>query len=235
MMSFRGWIEALERRAESAGRVVRLMSLMTLLTLPACAPGIPREVAPILRGMLLSLGTARGVLRLLALIGGLILLLIGWKIYRAVIALPGFLIGAALGVQLGHSLYESGAVALVGLIVGGLLGALLTLALHDMAVFGVGAVGGIFITRSLWEAFADTPVSTLAIILGAIVGGLALFAMSKLWMMVLSAAIGATMIAWGVQDGLSVMAALFLVGLAVQYLLSRVLREDAFRGSSSNR
>jgi hypothetical protein len=167
-------------------------------------------------------------LYLLAAIGGALLLFAGWKIYRFIVALPGFFIGAMLCVQIAFRLDQTGWIALAALIIGGLLGAWLALMLHDLAIFAIGAIGGTFLAAALWRLFSSTDPTLLFEVGAAVVGGILLLSMAKAWMMLLSAAVGATMFAWGVQISVVYIPLLFVLGIAIQSLLSRAMGERAY-------
>jgi hypothetical protein len=174
------------------------------------------------------LGPMQLPLRTLAVLGGVALLFVGWKIYRFVVALPGFFVGAVLGAQVGFQLSQSGSVALAGLVLGGVLGVWLALTLHDIAVFAIGALGGIFLLGHLWPLLSETPVPLLLQIAGGIIAGALLLVMAKTWMMLLSAAVGATMLVWGIHENVLWIVVLFILGIIVQSGLSRALGDKAF-------
>jgi hypothetical protein len=123
---------------------------------------------------------------------------------------------------------QTGWIALGALLIGGLLGAWLALMVHDLAVFAIGAVGGTFLAGELWRLFSSTDPTLVFEVGAAVVGGILLLMMAKAWMMLLSAAVGATMFAWGVQINELYIPLLFLLGIAVQSLLSRAMGERAY-------
>ncbi len=175
-----------------------------------------------------TLGPIGQSLYLLAAIGGALLLFAGWKIYRFVVALPGFFIGAMLGVQIAFHLEQSGWIALLALLVGGMIGAWLALAVHDLAIFVIGAVGGILLADTVWGVFSTTDPTLLFEVGAGIVGGILLLTMARAWMMLLSAAVGAVMFVWGVQISLVYAPLFFILGIVVQSLLSRAMGERAY-------
>ena len=180
------------------------------------------------------LGPMDEVLRGGAVLAGLVLLIMGWKIYRFVVTFPGFLVGAVLGAWLGHRLTGDLHWAILGLVLGGFIGAWLARVVHDIAVFGVGAMGGIYVLSNLWGFFAEGSPTPLIGGLSAILGGLILLVLSRHWMVFLSSAIGATMVIWGVRGNPLVIPVLFLFGIIVQYWISRVIGEKAFARSSGS-
>jgi hypothetical protein len=117
-------------------------------------------------------------------------------------------------------------------LVGGMLGAWLALMLHDLAIFAIGAVGGIFLATAIWNLLSSSGPTWLFEIAAAIVGGVLLLTMAKAWMMLLSAAVGATMFVWGVQISVIYIPFFFLLGIVVQSLLSRAMGEKAYEEES---
>lgn len=209
-----------------AARLLLLLVFFALGTGGCSTPLFAREA--LMEDLVQRLGPTQLPLRTLAVLGGVVLLFVGWKIYRFVVALPGFFVGAVLGAQVGYQLSQSGWIALVGLMLGGVLGVWLALTLHDLAVFAIGALGGIFLVGNLWPLLAQTPVPLLLEIAGGIVAGLVLLAMARTWMMLLSAAVGATMLVWGIHEHVFWIVVLFLLGIIVQLGLSRALGEKAY-------
>jgi hypothetical protein len=210
-----------------------MMLLMSAPFLAACSRADIMDTLGI-EELLSRLGPMDEVLRWGAVLAGLALLIIGWKIYRFVVTFPGFLVGAVLGAWLGHRLSGELQWAILGLILGGLIGAWLARVVHDIAVFVVGAMGGLYILYNLWEFFAVGSPTPLIGGLSAILGGLTLLVLSRHWMVFLSSAIGATMIIWGLQGNPFVIPVLFLGGIIVQYWLSRGVGEKVFVRSNGS-
>jgi hypothetical protein len=207
-------------------RIWRLPTLLFLL-LSACSPDSLRELIKV-DSVLARVGPTQNVLRIAAILGGLILMLAGRKIYRYVVAMPGFLVGATAGAQLVHNFTQGNLLLIMGLLVGGFIGAWLALTLHDIAVFVIGAIGGIYIASLVWNLLSPVETPLYAEVIGAIMGGAALSGMAKIWMTLLSAAAGATMVAWGANAGILVVIFLFVVGLGAQYGFARAAGEDVF-------
>lgn len=228
-MKLSGWISTISQGIRSLypKRAILMWVFIGFVLLTACTPNLISKTIGI-ENILEGFGPAQGILRVVAILGGLILAMVGWKIYRFVVALPGFFIGAALGAQIGHHIDQGGFFSIIGFILGGIVGTLLTLALHDLAVFVIGSIGGAFIAVSLWGLISNAPSPLFLKVVGGIIGGLILLAMAKLWMMLLSSAIGATMFSWGVHGGVTVALVLMVVGVVVQYGLARSMGEDAF-------
>jgi len=215
-----------------AGRPTWLFAVgiygVAMLAIVACSlPVIVKET--VVDDIILdTFGPVGQSLYLLAAIGGALLLFAGWKIYRFIVALPGGFVGAMLGVQIAFHLGKSGWIALFALLIGGVLGAWLALVVHDLAIFAIGAVGGIFLAGAIWRVFSTTDPTLLFEVGVGIVGGVLLLAMARAWMMLLSAAVGAVMLVWGVQISLAYVPLFFVLGIVVQSLLSRALGERAY-------
>jgi hypothetical protein len=194
--------------------------IMSVLSLTACNQDKAIEYFR-LEEMLENLGPSRDILRMIAIVAGLTLLFAGWRIYRFGVVLPGFLIGAGCGAWLSYQVLEMWQAAVIGLIVGGLIGAWLSMILHNLAVFVIGAIAAVFILNEVWSLlFSDPPNAILLIVLG-IIGGVVLLAMSKHWMILLSSLVGATMLAWSIPTSIWLMFVFFSFGVIVQYSISK--------------
>ena len=204
-----------------------MLFLASVLSLTACSSSLiewPTEIELFLENS----GLMRDALHIFAILGGLALLLAGWKIYRFVVALPGFFIGAILGAQIGFRLGESELWAIAGLLLAGMIGAWLALVVHDLAVFVIGAIGGVVIASSLWDVFSSSPSPLWVEVIGIVVGGLVLLALARLRMILLSSAVGAGMFTWGIHGGLMAAIVLFVVGVIVQYGWARSMGVEPF-------
>jgi hypothetical protein len=185
--------------------------------------------------LLERLGPMNEVLRGGAFLAGLLLLILGWKIYRFVVTFPGFLVGAVFGAWVVHRISGEIHWALLGLALGGLIGAWMAGVVHDIAVFIVGAIGGLYVLYSLWGTFAEGSPTPLIGGLSAIIGGLILLVLSRHWMVFLSSAIGATMLIWGIRGNPFLIPILFVFGIIVQYWISSLRGEKAFVRSDGSR
>jgi hypothetical protein len=214
-------------RGSKSDHGLRYLSLLLLILLGGCSSPIDVNSDQI-QDLLNGLSPLVEVLRFIAIGAGLVLLVAGWKIYRLVVALPGFLIGAALGVWIGHQVSGDLTFALIGFAVGGLIGVWLARVVHDIALFVVGAVGGVYVMQNVWGYLSELTPSTWVLVLGAILGGGLLLALSRHWMVFLSSVIGAMMFVWGVQVDIAWILVAFVFGLVMQYGISRALGEKAF-------
>jgi hypothetical protein len=157
----------------------------------------------------------------IAVVAGLTLLLVGWRLYRFGVVLPGFLVGAGCGAWLSYQVLEMWQAAIVGLIAGGLIGALLSIVLHNLAVFAIGAIAAVYILNEVWSLLSDNSPNAILLLVIGIIGGVVLLAMSKHWMILLSSIVGATMLAWGIPTNIWLMFIFFSFGVIVQYSISK--------------
>lgn len=199
--------------------------IMSTLSLTACSQYKAIEYFR-LEGLLENLGPTRDILRVIAILAGLTLLIAGWRSYRFGVLLPGFLVGAGCGAWLSYQVLEMWQSAIVGLLVGGLIGAGLSMVLHNLAVFAIGAIAAMYILNEVWNLlFDNTPDTILFIVLG-IIGGVVLLAMSKHWIILLSSIVGATMLVWGIPTNIWLIFVFFLFGVIVQYSVSKATERE---------
>jgi hypothetical protein len=162
------------------------------------------------------------VARVLLIVGGVLLLVLGWRIYNFIIIVAGFLVGASVAASLVAN--ESTLIVMVALIVGGLIGAALSAVFYLVAVFLIGAYLGIALTNAAAAALSLAPVSALILIVAAVVGGLVLIGLSFELLVVIAAVVGGQMLTLGL--GLEVLWVLIFaaVGIVVQLILMRTSR-----------
>lgn len=157
--------------------------------------------------------------RVLLVIGGVILLIGGWRIYDFVIIVAGFLIGASFAVSLVPP--DDTLLVLAALLIGGLIGAGLGLLLYHVAVFLIGAYIGAILTASAAAALDLTPISSLVLLIGAILGGVILLVLSFELLVLLSAIVGAQMLALGLGLGAAWVLLFTVIGIVIQLALMR--------------
>ena len=164
------------------------------------------------------------VVRVLLLIGGIILLLAGWRIHEFIVLIAGFLIGAAVATSLVIS--DNAIIEIIVMLIGGLIGAALSALVYYLAVFLIGAYIGMALTGGLAAALTLTPVSALALLIGGLVGGLVLVGLSFQFIILLSALVGAQMVtlSLGLETLWTVILA--IIGIIVQLGLVRAFRYE---------
>lgn len=159
------------------------------------------------------------IMRALLLIGGVILLLAGWRINEIIILIGGFLIGAAVATSL--VVTDNAFLEIAILLIGGFIGAALSALMYYVAVFLIGAYVGMALTGGLGTALALTPVSAIALLIGGLIGGLVLIGLSFEFIILLSALVGAQMITLSLGLGMIWTVILAVIGIFVQLGLTR--------------
>ncbi|GAB4458870.1 MAG: hypothetical protein Kow00120_27260 [Anaerolineae bacterium] len=167
--------------------------------------------------------------RVAVIVIGIVLLLVGGRLYKVAVAAPGFALGLAIGISVLDLAAELPDAWVVAIAIGiGLIGAALALSVHDLAVLLIGAVVAGLLAISLLATYnvaVGTPFIAIVItcaIAGAI--GLLLIARKATWL--LSALLGATLVSIGLVENLSlvVIVPAAVIGLAVQGLVRLVRR-----------
>jgi hypothetical protein len=229
-MTMSNFVDSIVVGIKPLWRLIMVMAvfMFVAILLTACSSPLVSQFT-VFEDVLEGIRLTKNLLRVVAILPGLALLFMGRKIYRAAITLPGFLLGAILGAYLGNHLGGNVDLTLLGLSVGGLLGGWLASVLHKMAVVVIGAVGGVYIVTSMWELIYKLPPPVWIVIIVGIVSGFVLFAIAKRGVILLSSAVGATMITWGVGSNVVFVFFLFLVGVFFQYTLARLRGERPFR------
>lgn len=163
-------------------------------------------------------------------IAGLAMLLAGYKIYRYVIMIPGLILGGVLGMVIGAD--ENTFLAIVGLLLGALIGAGLALLIHDLLIFLIGAGIGVSLVAGITLANNNVP-EAWAIILGAIVGGIGLLALSRAAIIFYTSAVGSLLFGLGIQTTGLWLVLFFVIGVGVQYGLARALGDTIGSGAGA--
>ncbi|MEO8393923.1 MAG: hypothetical protein ABI700_13105 [Chloroflexota bacterium] len=162
--------------------------------------------------------------RILLILGGVVLLIAGWVVYEWIILIAGFLIGATTA--LASFPQANTLVALVVFLIGGVIGIALGALLYYVAVFLIGAFLGIVIAQGIAAALSVPPISTIGILVAGIVGGLILVLLAQELLVVLSAIVGAQMVALALSLGIGWMLLLALIGIVVQFAAARTRGVD---------
>ncbi|MBK8020773.1 MAG: hypothetical protein IPK19_04920 [Chloroflexi bacterium] len=162
--------------------------------------------------------------RILLLIGGLVLLVIGWRVYDFVVVIAGFLIGALLASSLVSS--DNAIIAIAAVLIGGLLGAAVGYFLYYAAVFIIGMYIGILLTNALAISLSLAPISPLVLLIGGLIGGIILIALSFELLVLLSALVGAQMITLALSLSVIWTLVLTVVGVIIQLAMIRAFRYE---------
>lgn len=152
--------------------------------------------------------------RVLLVMGGVVLLLAGWRVYDFVVVIAGFVIGAAVAVSL---LTTTSTMITVGaVLLGGVLGAILSVYLYYVAVFLIGAYIGIVLTGALTVALTDAQAAPLILFVGGLIGGLIMISLSFEFLVFFAALVGAQMLALGMNLGVIWTIIFALIGVVMQ-------------------
>ncbi|MEO1289853.1 MAG: hypothetical protein AAFV93_19010 [Chloroflexota bacterium] len=143
----------------------------------------------------IQLATEDSLLQIVLIIGGAIMLLIGWRIYNFVILIAGALSGALLAVALVGS--ESLLITIFAMLIGGAIGGFLAIYLYYLAVFAIGAYVGVLLTLQILSALTLNIDPLLAMIFGAIMGGLIMLGLSFELLVVISSIVGGQLLSLG--------------------------------------
>lgn len=114
-----------------------------------------------------------------ALLVGLANCFLGYRIFRFVLGLVGFILGAAAGAMIGGYIGDGGELAtIIGALVGGFIGAVLLVVLYFLGVFLFGAAVGAMLVGVIGSSLGyDMPV--VAVIVGAVILGIVAVALQR--------------------------------------------------------
>ncbi len=130
---------------------------------------------------------------------GVVWCFFGYRIFRFLLGILGFILGALSAGALGFELSEGREViAIVAAVVGGLLGAGIMFALYIVGVFIIGAALGVLTAFSATAYLNETPDHAI-IIIAAVIGGIVSIILKR-FMIILATSLSG---AWVVVTGLS--------------------------------
>ena len=132
------------------------------------------------------------------IIVGAIQCFMGYRIFKIVLGLTGFILGGAGATVLGFAVFQNIAIAILAGLASGLLGAALVVALYFVGVFLTGAFLGGLVGTVLWAGAGITPQPVILLGFAVVAGALAL-AFRKL-MLIVSTGFGG---AWSVVTGIA--------------------------------
>lgn len=165
-------------------------------------------------------GLTPDLLRVIYVVAGLLLLVIGYRVFDIAIAVAGAVVGAGFALSLLGG-QGSDLVSLIVLIVGGIIGAILARFLQYIAVFLIGAYIGANVALSVWAIFSPEPLGLVLVALFAVLGGLILLGLYFQLTVVVTAAVGAVLLTQAFGLNTIWLVALFVVGALVQFALAR--------------
>lgn len=153
---------------------------------------------------------------------GLVDCFFGYRIFRLVLSIIGFIIGASIGLSL--TAESAQLTQILVALVAGLIGAVLMNALYFLGVVIAGALLGALAANLLLSALGVEP-NAIFLVIGAVVGGVVALVLNKLTIILSTAFSGAA----GVIYGLS----LLIPGLGGFDPLGALTRINAERGEPS--
>lgn len=159
------------------------------------------------------------IAQLILVVGGVLLLIAGWRVYEFITVIAGFLVGVLLAVQLIPP--DNQLLVIIGLVLGGVIGAVLAAYLFYIAVFFIGAYIGILITGGLFGFMATSDIPPLVLLIGGIIGGVVMIGLSFEFLILLAAVVGAQMIVLGLGMDTGWVIILAIIGVVVQLFLTR--------------
>ena len=162
--------------------------------------------------------------RILLIIGGVVLLVAGWRIYDVVTLVAGFLIGALIALSLLNT--DNTLITIAGILVGGLIGAALGYFMFMVAIALIGAYLGIVVANGIAFQLSLAPINPIVLLIAAILGALVMVGLSFQFLILLSALVGAQMLTLGL--GLTPIWTLIFaaIGILVQIGLARAYNFD---------
>jgi hypothetical protein len=145
-----------------------------------------------------ALNTSSTLLIALVLICfGLLNCFFGYRIFRILLAIYGFVLGALVGIIVAGTIAPGQTLWLiVGAIAGGAIGAVLMIVLYFVGVFVIGALGGALLANAIGTILGITMPTVVVIIAAVVVGIIALIAQRAVLILVTAFA-GA----WGAIGG----------------------------------
>jgi hypothetical protein len=130
------------------------------------------------------------------LIGGAVACFAGYRLFRVVLAIYGFILGAMLESSVMGISNHAGMI--VAAIVGGIIGALLFTFAYYVCIGLLGAGMGAFIAHVLWDYAKHTDPSTTVVIVASVAGAVVAMALQRYVIIVSTSFSGAwTMIVGG--------------------------------------
>jgi hypothetical protein len=192
------------------------LSALLLVTLTACGVDANQLTLQNFGNFLYQVGQEpQPSQRIVYLLLGALLLLVGARIYNGAVVVYGALIGAPILASIVGT--DNSILWIVALVAGGLIGALIA---YFAAGLLVGAFIGVMLANEFWLTFSQTPPPPLLLIIAAIVGAIILWRAVNTVLIFASAAVGAIMVVQGLNLDPRIMwiIVLFLIGAAVQWV-----------------
>lgn len=159
------------------------------------------------------------IIQVILVIIGVVLLVFGWRVYDFIVLLAGAWVGASLASAL--IVTDSAIIEVAAILIGGFVGAVLAFFVYFIAVFIIGMYVGAILTTALASLFSLTPVTPIALLIGAIIGGFVLLGLSAELVIFISALVGAQMLTAGLGLTREWILLFTILGIVVQYMSTR--------------
>ncbi len=144
---------------------------------------------------------SRGALHLIALasIGlGALYCFFGYRIFKVILGISGFILGASMAVAIAFNIFGRGqVVAILAGLVGGIIGAILMVVLYFIGIFLLGAWLGSLL-GILFTGGGGSTVEVVIILVLAVVGGIVAVMLQRL-MIIISTSLSGS---WGIVSGI---------------------------------
>ena len=134
----------------------------------------------------------------LSILFGAVQCFFGYRIFKIILGLMGFLIGGVLAAAMGFAVSEQAIIALVSGLVGGIIGAALMVVLYFVGIFLIGAFLGGVLGTVLFAVAETYPEPVVLLILAVITGVIALI--FQKFMIIVATGFGG---AWSVVTGIA--------------------------------
>ena len=121
----------------------------------------------------------------------------GYRIFKFILGLTGFLLGGALSIVIGYTISQVEAFVLLTGLVGGFIGAALMVTLYYVGIFLIGAILGSVLGTVFYAVAEGNPDPAVLLILAVLAGIIALI--FQKFMIIVSTAFGGS---WGVVIGI---------------------------------
>jgi hypothetical protein len=136
------------------------------------------------------------VTAIFSVVFGIVACFFGYRIFRVVLSILGFIVGASIGMALTGD--STQATQLLVAVVGGVIGAVLMNALYFLGIVIAGAFLGALLVNLLLAALGVEP-NVVFLVIGAIVGGAVALVLNKLTIMLSTAFSGAAAVIYGLS------------------------------------
>jgi hypothetical protein len=137
------------------------------------------------------------VVAIIAIAFGLLNCFFGYRIFRILLGIYGFVVGAGVGLVVASNLAAGQTLWLaVGAVAGGILGAILLVVLYFVGVFVVGAYGGVLLANAI-GAVTGFAIPTVVVIIFAVVVGILALILQRAVLVLLTAFAGS----WAAVSG----------------------------------